>query len=594
MAKIAAAGVDDGQRPLNGPQTTGREYRNLSPVEHRIVRENDVAIPMRDGTVLLADVYRPAGDGTFPALLAAAPYPRQLQDLGAPAGVIEAGASDFWVPRGYVHVVANLRGSVGSGGTWGFFDGQERQDLYDLVEWVAAQPWSDGNVGMIGISYYAMTQLAAATEQPPHLRAVFPYDVTVSLFEAANHNGLFSRAFITPWLHTLGVLSAHGDRLYRDGVSRLLRHVFGIPAVHRRFTETGGDDALKALRLIARFGHADHPWNDLLEAVSTKHPARDAWWDERDLTPLLPKVRIPVYLGSEWSNVPLHLSGVFRAWDALAGNPDVRMSVLGEHGLPWPWESMHVEALAWFDHWLKNRDTGILDGPRIRYWLPGAEQWRTSDAWPPPADYIGWALNPDGVLGPEELDGSRAYACSGPGDHDAVDRPDLPDLLNLLNLLNLPNLLAWTTEPLTADLDMVGFAELQLTATITADDTGWIVLLQDIGPDGGVADVTQGWLRAAMREVDEAASTTGRPALPLRRPLPVPPGQEITYRIPLVANARRFAAGHRIRLTLTSDDTAENTHAMLLFTHAPVGTSTINTIYSASRLLLPRLREQAR
>ena len=89
-------------------------------------------------------------------------------------GFIEAGATDFWVPRGYVHVIANLRGTGGSGGTFGFFDGQERHDMYDLVEWAAAQPWCDGNVGMIGISYFAMTQLEAAVERPPHLKAIFP------------------------------------------------------------------------------------------------------------------------------------------------------------------------------------------------------------------------------------------------------------------------------------------------------------------------------------------------------------------------------------------------------------------------------------
>ena len=82
--------------------------------------------------------------------------------------------TDFWVPRGYVHVIANLRGTCGSGGTFGFFDAQERRDMYDLVEWVAAQPWCDGNVGMIGISYFAMTQLEAAVERPPHLKAIFP------------------------------------------------------------------------------------------------------------------------------------------------------------------------------------------------------------------------------------------------------------------------------------------------------------------------------------------------------------------------------------------------------------------------------------
>ncbi|MCU1513655.1 MAG: peptidase, partial [Microbacteriaceae bacterium] len=177
MSQVKASGTHKGQRQLNGPQTTGREYHDLSEPQYRITRENSVRIPMRDGTILLADVWRPATNGAFPALLAASPYARQIQDIGAPAGVIEAGMSDFWVPRGYVHVIANLRGTVGSEGTFGLFDGQEREDLYDLVEWMAGQTWSDGNVGMIGISYYAMTQLEAATQRPPHLKAIFPFDV---------------------------------------------------------------------------------------------------------------------------------------------------------------------------------------------------------------------------------------------------------------------------------------------------------------------------------------------------------------------------------------------------------------------------------
>ncbi|EUA87002.1 X-Pro dipeptidyl-peptidase family protein [Mycobacterium ulcerans str. Harvey] len=104
-----------GERQLNGPQTTGREYANLSEPQYNTMRENNAAIPVRDGTVLLADVHRPDAQGRFPALIAASPYPRQIQDLGAPMGFIEAGVTDFWVPRGYVHVIANVRGTGGSG-----------------------------------------------------------------------------------------------------------------------------------------------------------------------------------------------------------------------------------------------------------------------------------------------------------------------------------------------------------------------------------------------------------------------------------------------------------------------------------------------
>lgn len=132
-----------------------------------MVCDQDVAVPMRDGVKLLVDVYRPDAEGQFPSLFAASCYPRQIQNLGAPMGFIEAGASDFWVSRGYVHVIANLRGTSGSEGMFTFFDAQERQDMYDLVEWIAAQPWCDRKVAGIGLSYFASAQIEAAVEDHP-------------------------------------------------------------------------------------------------------------------------------------------------------------------------------------------------------------------------------------------------------------------------------------------------------------------------------------------------------------------------------------------------------------------------------------------
>ena len=128
------AGTEPGQRLLNGVQTTGRDYRNLSQPEFTTRRTNNVGIAVRDGTVLLADLFRPDAEGRFPVLLSFSAYPRQIQNVGAPLGFIEAGASDFFVPRGYVHVIANARGTGGSGGTWTLLDGREREDIYDLIE----------------------------------------------------------------------------------------------------------------------------------------------------------------------------------------------------------------------------------------------------------------------------------------------------------------------------------------------------------------------------------------------------------------------------------------------------------------------------
>ncbi len=572
------SGTGPGQRRLNGPQTTGRDYTSLSEPQFAAVSDLDVGVEVRDGTVLLADVHRPDDAGRHPALIAASPYPRQIQDLGAPMGFIEAGASDFWVPRGYVHVIANLRGTGGSGGTFGFFDAQERRDLHDLVEWAAVQPWCDGNVGMIGISYFAMAQLEAAVEQPEHLRAIFPVAVTSDLYEAALHHGLLSSSFVTPFLAMVGMTSGHGDKLWRGKLVDAARHVLANPVLHRKFATMNGEASIGLMHEALKLHHDPHPWDDLWRAVAVEHPRRDNWWDERDLTSLLDRVEVPVYLGCDWENVPLHLPSTFRTLAALTRAPTVRVGMLGQFGLTWPWESLHVEALAWFDHWLKGRDTGILDGPPVRYWMPGADEWRTSEVWPPPgAEHRAFALRADGSLDADEGEaGDRQLMVLGAGLNRA--KPSVTDP---------PTSLTWTSPPLDRDLDLVGDIELLLDAVATAADTAWIVTLQEVDPKDDSTDVSAGWVRATLRSVDEAASRVGAPVLPCRDPEAVPVGEPVRYRVPLVSNARRFRAGHRVRLVLTSDDQDPATPAIMGFRHASVGTSSLNTIRSSSRLLLP-------
>ncbi len=572
------AGTEPGQRQLNGPQTTGREYRSLSRPQYAHRRDDDVAVPMRDGITLLADVHRPAADGKFPALIAASPYPRQIQDLGAPMGFVEAGASDYFVPRGYVHVIANLRGTGGSGGTFGLFDPQERRDLHDLVEWAAAQSWCDGNVGMIGISYFAMTQLEAAVERPPHLKAIFPVAVSSDLYDAARPGGLFSSTFMTPFVAMLGITSEHDSKLWRGKVLNAARKVLNAQRVHEKFAHRNGESAVGVMKVATKLGYDPEPWDDLWEAVAVEHQRRDEWWDERNLLPLLDRVEIPVYLGCDWQNVPLHLPSTFTTLAALSGNDNVRVALLGDFGLTWPWESLHIEALAWFDQWLKGRDTGIMDGPPIRYWLPGEEAWRAADSWPPPETvHQEFALRADGRLsGDEGPTGERSYTTLGSGLGRDGTKPTDP-----------LRQLVWTSDPLSAELDVVGDIELRLVASSSATDTAWIVLLADVGPDGDATAITQGYLQASLREVDESTSRPGAPDLPCRTPQLVPPGEEVFYRIPLVPNARRVRVGHRLQLTIVSDDQHKEFPATMDFRHAPVGTSSRNTVLSSSRLLLP-------
>ena len=580
MTKKHASGLEPGQRRLNGSQTTGRDYRNLSQPTYVSTRDDDVPVLMRDGISLLADVHRPTAPGRYPVLIAASPYPRQIQDLGAPLGFIEAGASDFFVPRGYVHVIANNRGTSGSGGTFGFFDGQERRDMYDLVEWAAEQPWSNGNVGMIGISYFAGTQMEAAVEQPPHLKAIMPIAGTFDLYGSATHHGLMSSGFITPFLSMIGMTSGHTNKLWRSKLLDAVRSLLLTPAIHKKFETANGEAAIAGLKALLKLHHEPHPWDDHWRAIAVEHPLRDAWWEERNLLPLLSRVQVPVYLGCDWQNVPLHLPHTFKALAKLTNSKHVQVAMLGEHGLAWPWESLHIEALAWFDQWLKGYDTGILDGPRIRYVIPEAEGWRATDVWPlPEAAHRSFALRADGGLGGDEGEtGSRTYMNLGAG----LNRPRASGT-------DPPSFLRWDSEPLAEDLDMAGPIELTLDATSTAPDTAFIAVLQDLDENGKEAAVTAGYLRAGLRAVDESASTLGAPSLPCRTFEAVPIGETVRYRIPLVPNARRFKAGHRIRLYLTTDDQGDDKPALLMFRHASIGTSGLNTVLSSSRLLLPVL-----
>jgi putative CocE/NonD family hydrolase len=582
--RVEAAGVGPGERRLNGPQTTGRSYRNLSEPQHRVRTEWDLEIAVRDGTVLLGDVLRPDDPGAFPALLAVSPYPRQIQNTGAPLGFVEAGASDFFVPRGYVHVIVNQRGTSGSGGTYDLNGPQTRQDLYDVVEWVAAQPWCDGRVGMIGISAFAMAQCLAAVAQPPHLEAIFPVATTLDVWEVVYHGGLLNAGFISAWLNGVAVLAEKAPDAFRGRKVDLAEHVLKLGAVHRRFEHLNGEATVRVLQSILRTHYPPHPWDDLFFEVAVEHQTKDDFWRDRDVQALIDRVRVPIYFGCDWGNVPVHLPSTFRGYAAVPDDVPKRLALMGYDGLTWPWESLHVEALAWFDHWLKGRDTGILEGPPIRYVLPGADDgWRTATAWPPPGiERRELALRADGRLDADEgPPGERSYLYLPPTLHRAREA----------NPPELPASLTWETDPLPADLDVVGPIELVLDATLSAIDAAWIATIHDVDGGGSVTEVTAGWLRASLRHVDRRRSRPGDPLLPYDRSERVPAGPE-RYRIRIVPNARRFAAGHRLRLTLASDDTRDGP-AFLGFQHLPIAIPARISVASSSRLSLPVLPADA-
>src|SRR5262249_38730186 len=184
---------------------------STSERQYGVVAEHGVRVRMSDGVELSADVFRPDADGRFPAIVGMHPYdpvgqwapvaagalsgggsPRPGQEKGN--GFLEAGDPAFYVRRGYVHVIANVRGTGNSGGMYPFLAPPEPQDGYELIEWVARQPWCDGQVGMFGISYFGRIQLFVAALNPPHLKCIFcPWASTDQYLDSFYHGGILNK-----------------------------------------------------------------------------------------------------------------------------------------------------------------------------------------------------------------------------------------------------------------------------------------------------------------------------------------------------------------------------------------------------------------
>lgn len=265
-------------------------------------------------------------------------------------GSVEGGDTRFLTSRGYVHVIGNLRG-FGNSDPGDAFTKSAKMDLYDLIEWIAEQPWCDGNVGMIGISWFGRKQLIAATTQPPHLKAIFPYDPQwISWREfypgGVMHAMLFHLFKFNAEIPHEVELTPKEEECWQEAFNnpdyRMYSAIFNI--LERR-GKLGG----------LFFKHLIDPYD--LENLE-------------ELEEEVKKINIPVYLGTGWYayTYKCHLFGNFRYWQLCSNSPFKKMLLTGPAHLPRPWIAFHDELLRWYDYWLKGIDTGIKDDPRIKIW----------------------------------------------------------------------------------------------------------------------------------------------------------------------------------------------------------------------------------
>jgi uncharacterized protein len=567
-----------------------------------LIVQKDVPVPMRDGVNLSVDVYRPEASGKFPTLLAFSIYNKDLQgpDVAKAlppqpawstlwAGLLEAGDTKFFVSRGYVHVIGSPRG-VGKSDS----GGSRQWDSYDLIEWIAQQPWCDGNVGMVGISGFGAEQLFVARQNPPHLRAIFPLDPrgaygTMGSFREEYPGGVL-HLFRYLIMHFAAIHGARGkpqalspekEALWREAMENPDYKMY--PHVYNVLTQKGQ--------------HMAPYFQLLIDPYDNEAAVQDA---EKSFA----NIKIPTYTGSGWYayTYKTHLNGAQNYFEKISAPK--KLIFAGPAHLERPFHTLHGEILRWHDYWLKNIDTGIMDEPPVHYWVMGANEWRSGPDWPlPETQWTQFYLNSW-----ERLQ-TAAFIPSSADDElppDAfVQMP--PTQTNDVQRLR------YLTDPLPSDVLVAGPAVLNLFAAIDQDDTNWFITLKDVGPDVSVRSVregereiprdlverelTRGWLKASHRAMDQRRSKPWRPWHPLTREAQkkVIPGEVTEYAVEILATANLFRRGHRICLEIASADMPTGvggaTNAEYVPNHIVSSQTTLHKIYHdgkrPSHLLLP-------
>ncbi|MFW6641447.1 CocE/NonD family hydrolase [Nocardiopsis algeriensis] len=553
-----------------------------------ITIRKDLRAPMRDGITLAVDVYHGAEDKPRPALVALSPYGKELQaqSLVLPPqrrpsplwdGCLEAGDIARIVKEDYTHVIADLRGSGASEGTMvGNYNAGGSplgQDVYDLVEWVAEQPWCDGNVGMVGVSYFASMQVLGAAERPPHLKAIFCSGGHYDFYETSYHGGIL-------WFMPRAAREGRGGD---SGIA--------VGDIRSRMQEELSPEEL-AERVEARLADPDVARWPNLAHVLTYPKNRELWYDillneldgeyyeEGNPITHAPKIDIPVYVQINWGR-GWTVDGSIELFKALKGPKKLDL-------LPYPpmqerpFHEVHDDMFRWYDHWLKGIDTGVMDEPAVSVFVEGTREEVTSDRWPlDDVEYRPLYLRPRRKLSvkPEPL--GTEYAAPD-GFYQAP-----------LTVTDKVEVLSWSTEPFHETTEMIGTGAAYLFVEIDTEDTNLILRLWDTAPDGSRQLVTTGYLKASHRELDER-TTEGNPYHPHTRAVPVEPGKVEEYVVRLYPFANAFRPGHRLEVELSCNEPLVDAHNSLLppeAMHLPSGRATSHKVYRdadhASRLVLP-------
>jgi uncharacterized protein len=503
----------------------------------------NVPIDMDDGLTLRADVYRPLAEGAYPTILSYGPYAKGLAfqegypsawermiaghpDVAAGSGNAyqnwEVVDPEKWVPHDYVCVRVDSRGCGCSPGFIDHFSPRETRDLFLAIEWAAVQPWSNGRVGLSGISYYGINQWHVASLQPPHLAAMCIWEGAADWYRDMTHHGGILCTFWENWydMQVKTVQYGVGERGRRSAVHGGL--VCG--------PETLSEAELEATRC------------DLAGAIRA-HPLDDEY--HRSRSPVWSKVKVPFLSAANWGGQGLHPRGNFEGFMRAAS----QQKWLEAHGLE-HWTHYYTDygrtlQLRFFDHFLHGKDNGWDREPPVLLQVRHIDRFaaRSENEWP--LARTRWTklyLDPaDGALGERRSSaaGTMSFAALGDG-------------------------VTFLTAPLAAETEITGPAALKLFVSSSTADADIFVVLRAFTPDlkevvfQGAIDphtpIAQGWLRASHRKLDATLSRPYRPYHTHSQLQPLRPSRAVELDIEIWPSSIVLPAGYRLGLTIRGKD----------------------------------------
>ena len=542
--------------------------------------QKDVMVPMKDGTKLATDIYLPGGSGKFPVILSRSPYDKNGDKSNAA----------FFTKHGYVFVAQDTRGRYNSEGTWRFL-ADDGKDGEECVNWIVAQPWSDGKVGMMGTSYVGGTQHAAAMRRPNGLVTIIPVDAVSNPGRQGMRN---AGAFELRFWNWIMLNTAKGSKASKD------------PATQKVLQEMADNRRKYLANLPLRKGTTPlklSPENEdwLIEAM--KHGANDEFWDFNNIIDHADRYKdMPVYLVGGW-------------YDSWGGNTTANYGALSKaitspvYLIMGPWihgkQGSHAHGqvefgadaaiadplawrLEWFDHWLRGRDNKVgKEAPfasKVRIFTMGSGdghktpdgllyhggRWRDETQWPPekskPTPYYfqrTGALTKDlprsdtattsfvfDPKNPVPTIGGNISSGDGILVQGAWDQRGGPHLWNFpdpMPLSSRNDIVIFRTQPLNEDVEVTGEIQVKLWASSTAPDTDFTAKLIDVYPPspdfpGGFdLNIADGILRARYRDSLSDESL-------------MEPGNVYTFTIKLYPTSNIFKKGHRIRVDVSSSN----------------------------------------